>query len=132
MVLSADEIARLRDLFDEFDKDRGGTIDADELKHVIEMMGFAPTQDELESMILAVDESGSGSITFAGDHSVQISLYHEAKMAHLFSLKRFPSSRMHVRTDNRLIQLSTPTACITSDFLKLIDHQKLVAIQVRF
>lgn len=45
--LSQEEIASCRAAFLTFDKDRSGTIDAWELRQVLEQMGEAPTEDEL-------------------------------------------------------------------------------------
>ncbi len=47
MVLNQEEIDGCREAFLAFDKDRSGTIDAWELRQVLEAMGEAPTEDEL-------------------------------------------------------------------------------------
>ena len=64
MVLSQEDIDECRQAFMAFDKDRSGTIDVWELRHVLEAMGQAPTEDELFQMISEVDENMSGSIDF--------------------------------------------------------------------
>ena len=45
--LTQEEIDSCRAAFLTFDKDRSGTIDAWELRQVLEQMGEAPTEDEL-------------------------------------------------------------------------------------
>jgi calmodulin len=64
MVLGQEDIDGCRRAFLAFDKDRSGTIDVWELRHVLEAMGQSPTEDELFQMISEVDENMSGSIDF--------------------------------------------------------------------
>ena len=47
MVLTQDEIENCREAFLAFDQDKSGTIDAWELRQVLEQMGQVPTEDEL-------------------------------------------------------------------------------------
>ena len=49
-------------LFDMFDLDGSGTISVEELKSVMRMLGFNPTEEEIRKMIAEVDDSGDGEI----------------------------------------------------------------------
>jgi calmodulin len=55
--LSQDEIDSCRAAFLTFDKDRSGTIDAWELRQVLEQMGEAPTEDELFQVRSSTDRT---------------------------------------------------------------------------
>lgn len=63
-TLNNEQIARLKEVFDHFDADKSGSIDADELINVFESMGQAVTREEMEKMIASVDDDGSGQIEF--------------------------------------------------------------------
>jgi calmodulin len=54
-----------RSAFNTFDKDGGGSIDAKELKELMNTVGTNPTDKELDEMIAMADADGSGSIDFA-------------------------------------------------------------------
>ena len=47
MVLTQEEIENCREAFLDFDQDKSGTIDAWELRQVLESMGQVPTEEEL-------------------------------------------------------------------------------------
>jgi len=51
--------------FGMIDVDDGGTIDEDELRLALKSIGRDPTPDEMDEMMGAVDEDGSGEIDFA-------------------------------------------------------------------
>merc|ERR1719498_2125789 len=61
---SQDEIDPCRDAFLSFDKDRSGTIDAWELRQVLESMGQKPTDEEIFNLIALVDDNMSNTIDF--------------------------------------------------------------------
>jgi len=63
--LSEEEVARFRIVFNKFDKDGGGTIDAEELGSAMHALGQNPTRVELQDMIEAVDVDKSGTIDFS-------------------------------------------------------------------
>jgi Ca2+-binding EF-hand superfamily protein len=63
-ALNNDQIARLKEVFDHFDVDHSGSIDAEELGAVFQAMGQEMSSEELESMIAGVDDDGSGQIEF--------------------------------------------------------------------
>lgn len=63
-VLNNDQIAKLKEVFDHFDADKSGSIDADELGNVFKAMGQEMTAEELNSLIAGVDDDGSGQIEF--------------------------------------------------------------------
>jgi len=58
------EILEFKDAFAMFDIDGGGTIETHELKQVLTELGDAPTDEEIEEMILLVDANGDGEIDF--------------------------------------------------------------------
>jgi hypothetical protein len=53
---------RLKQMFETFDKDNSGTIDANELHQMLLYMGVATTESEVRDMIAQVDKNGDGDI----------------------------------------------------------------------
>ena len=60
--LTEDE--KLREIFDNFDHDKSGTICIDELGQVLEALGMQPTPKRLQAMIAAIDKDRDGEISF--------------------------------------------------------------------
>merc|ERR1712055_337196 len=56
--------AEFKEVFDEFDTDKSGTISPEELLGVLRAMGQNPTEDELLNLVLEVDIDGNGTIEF--------------------------------------------------------------------
>ena len=52
----------LKDAFHLLDKDRSGSLDADEFRTVLQNLGEKFTEGEIEEMIRQADTDGSGSI----------------------------------------------------------------------
>jgi len=50
--------------FEEFDKDRSGTISTKELLPVMRSMGQNPTEDEVLSLVIEYDVNGNGKLDF--------------------------------------------------------------------
>jgi calcium-binding protein CML len=63
-ALNNEQIARLKEVFDHFDADGSGSIDAGELRNVFQSMGTEVSEQEMEDMIAGVDDDGSGQIEF--------------------------------------------------------------------
>ena len=57
-ALTAEQIADFKAAFDTFDADGSGSIDADELGHIMTTMGKEMSRDEIEDLIRNVDEDG--------------------------------------------------------------------------
>ncbi|XP_022332297.2 neo-calmodulin-like [Crassostrea virginica] len=53
-----------RSVFDDFDKDKSGHIDAAELGNSLRVFGLNPTMKEIYDMINEVDKNGNGTIEF--------------------------------------------------------------------
>eukprot|EP00574_Skeletonema_japonicum_P003347 CAMPEP_0201726590 /NCGR_PEP_ID=MMETSP0593-20130828/9952_1 /ASSEMBLY_ACC=CAM_ASM_000672 /TAXON_ID=267983 /ORGANISM="Skeletonema japonicum, Strain CCMP2506" /LENGTH=150 /DNA_ID=CAMNT_0048218103 /DNA_START=75 /DNA_END=527 /DNA_ORIENTATION=+ len=62
--LNKDEVEDLKEAFNMFDVDGGGSISRDELKGVMKKLGSDPTDDEIQAMISSVDDNGDGEIDF--------------------------------------------------------------------
>ena len=58
------EVAEFREVFDLVDKDGGGTIEATEVKELMELLGLQPKQSEVEAMIAEIDIDGNGEVDF--------------------------------------------------------------------
>ena len=56
---------RLRKVFDEFDTDRSGDIDRQELRGAFRNLGYKTTEREVQSMLAKVDSDGNETISFA-------------------------------------------------------------------
>ena len=65
ITMTQEEIDAVRDAFNQYDKDRSGTIDQFELKSVLEAMGQEPTDEDTFAMITELDDDNSGTIDFA-------------------------------------------------------------------
>eukprot|EP00873_Tetraselmis_striata_P007524 jgi/Tetstr1/427788/TSEL_017906.t1 len=63
--LSDAEVAEFREVFDLVDKDRGGTIQADEVLELMQMLGMKPSKADVERMISEIDEDGNGEVDFS-------------------------------------------------------------------
>jgi calmodulin len=66
MNLTEDEVLACRKAFLNFDKDRSGTIDIDELKILLHDMRLKQSEEDLAVMVSHVDENNTGEITFSG------------------------------------------------------------------
>jgi hypothetical protein len=58
------KVAEVRALFDEFDTDGGGCVDAKEIRSILTTIGLHPSKIELERMIAAVDDENNGEVEF--------------------------------------------------------------------
>jgi Ca2+-binding EF-hand superfamily protein len=56
------QISELKEVFDHFDQDHSGNIDAKELKHLLKCLGENPVEAEIQDMIAALDKDNSGTI----------------------------------------------------------------------
>ena len=63
--LTNEEEAKCWEAFSAFDKDSSGTIDAYELRIVLDMLGCRATDEEIYRMIGATDALDSGQITYS-------------------------------------------------------------------
>lgn len=64
LQITQEQIEQFKKVFDRFDKDGGGTIDAEELGSAMHSLGQNLTRLELQEMIEDVDLDGSGTIDF--------------------------------------------------------------------
>jgi Ca2+-binding EF-hand superfamily protein len=62
---SAHATKKCREAFNTFDADGSGTIDADEMRLLLEAIGETPTEEELLRFMADVDEGGKGEIEFS-------------------------------------------------------------------
>ncbi|XP_040578967.1 neo-calmodulin [Lepeophtheirus salmonis] len=62
--LTPEKLEEFKEAFALFDKNGDGTIDSHELVAVMRMMGYNPTDEEIQEMIDDADKDMSGSINF--------------------------------------------------------------------
>eukprot|EP00735_Rhodelphis_limneticus_P007978 TRINITY_DN20704_c0_g1::TRINITY_DN20704_c0_g1_i1::g.9129::m.9129 TRINITY_DN20704_c0_g1::TRINITY_DN20704_c0_g1_i1::g.9129 ORF type:complete len:153 (+),score=30.51,sp/P84339/CALM_AGABI/46.31/3e-37,sp/P84339/CALM_AGABI/45.45/7e-11,EF-hand_8/PF13833.1/0.0044,EF-hand_8/PF13833.1/7.4e-13,EF-hand_8/PF13833.1/2e+02,EF-hand_8/PF13833.1/0.043,EF-hand_1/PF00036.27/5.3e-06,EF-hand_1/PF00036.27/2.2e-08,EF-hand_1/PF00036.27/52,EF-hand_1/PF00036.27/0.019,EF-hand_7/PF13499.1/5.9e-14,EF-hand_7/PF13499.1/0.24,EF len=62
--LTEEELQEFQEIFNLVDTDGGGSIQAEELQQLMEMLGLKPTREEIEDMIKEIDEDGNGEIDF--------------------------------------------------------------------
>ncbi|XP_074661694.1 uncharacterized protein LOC141914310 [Tubulanus polymorphus] len=62
--LTDEQMDALREAFQQFDQNRDGHIDANELINIIQMLGRNPTKAEVHKMIRDVDKDGNQTIEF--------------------------------------------------------------------
>ena len=65
MNLSEEQIAELKQAFDMFDKDKGGTINSKELGYTMRAMGMNPTEGEILDLLNEFDSDSNGTIEFS-------------------------------------------------------------------
>jgi Ca2+-binding EF-hand superfamily protein len=56
--------SNLRSIFNRYDDDGSGEIDADELMEIMQNLGVSVTEEEINAMVLEIDEDESGTIDF--------------------------------------------------------------------
>merc|ERR1712129_433830 len=54
----------MRAVFDEFDEDKGGSIDAKELQRAMDSLGQTLSMQEVNDLILEIDANGDGEVDF--------------------------------------------------------------------
>ncbi|CAM9220220.1 unnamed protein product [Scytosiphon promiscuus] len=62
--LSAEDLEDLKEAFDNFDRDKNGSIDSAELATVLRSLGYSPTKDQLKRLMNKVDLDKTGDISF--------------------------------------------------------------------
>ena len=62
--LETDEIKVLKICFNLFDTKKQDFLGADDLDDILRAMGFRPSKEELNEILLEIDEDGSGEIEF--------------------------------------------------------------------
>lgn len=56
--------AKIKEMFDLFDADGGGSIDVDELTQAFVTLGISDTKEEIDKLVQQIDADGSGEIEF--------------------------------------------------------------------
>eukprot|EP00924_Labyrinthula_sp_SR-Ha-C_P015660 augustus_masked-scaffold_4-processed-gene-6.45-mRNA-1 protein AED:0.25 eAED:0.25 QI:0/0/0/0.5/1/1/2/0/251 len=64
IVLTPEQIEEFKTVFNQFDNDGSGNIDASELGDAMRSLGQSPSRQDLEDMIAEVDKDSSGTIDF--------------------------------------------------------------------
>lgn len=59
------QLQEIREVFEQFDSDGGGSIDVDELRMAMKSLGQNLTKAEAEALMLELDTGGDGSIEFS-------------------------------------------------------------------
>mmetsp|Transcript_82484 Transcript_82484/g.260385 ORF Transcript_82484/g.260385 Transcript_82484/m.260385 type:complete len:154 (+) Transcript_82484:108-569(+) len=59
-----DSIEEMREAFTVFDRDKSGSVTANELKHVMNSLGEQVTNEEVEAMVKEADADGDGQLSF--------------------------------------------------------------------
>ena len=63
--ISADDRAEIREIFDHFDKDHNGAIDAEEFTSLLDALGADMAPEEIEVGLSIVDVDGNGTVEWA-------------------------------------------------------------------
>uniref|UniRef100_A0A7R9V3B1 Caltractin n=1 Tax=Chlamydomonas euryale TaxID=1486919 RepID=A0A7R9V3B1_9CHLO len=58
------QLGELKEAFELFDADGGGTIDMTELRVAMKALGFEQTKEEVRKTVWEIDSDGSGTISF--------------------------------------------------------------------
>ena len=59
------QLQEIREVFEQFDSDGGGSIDVDELRMAMRSLGQNLTKAEAEALMLELDTGGDGTIEFS-------------------------------------------------------------------
>eukprot|EP00775_Hariotina_reticulata_P006036 gene6036-6274_t len=62
--LSEAEVKQLKEVFDLMDKDKGGTLSAEEVHELLQLLGMKMRLDEVQQMIFEIDRDNSGTVDF--------------------------------------------------------------------
>ena len=62
--LSQEQVEELRQAFDMFDRDKGGSISTRELGYTMRAMGMNPTEAEILDLLCEFDSDNNGTIEF--------------------------------------------------------------------
>jgi len=63
--LTEEQLQEIREVFDTFDADGGGTIDTDELRAAMKALRQPMSRTEAEALMLELDSGGDGTIEFS-------------------------------------------------------------------
>jgi len=110
----------LFEIFQEFDEDRSGTIDCNELGLAMEKMGRSMTEDQIENLIVQIDSEGTGAINFVD-------------FASIFGIKATPIDYQAAHRADLLAQLAEARATFKTfdfDHSESIDIHELKAIML--
>lgn len=55
----------IKEVFDQFDSDKSGAIERDEIKKVCEALGVDATSSDIDELIKSADADGDGKIQYA-------------------------------------------------------------------
>ena len=61
---SNEQLSHIRNVFDLFDADGGGVVDADELYSLFHALGDSVTPEEMQEILTEFDRDGSGGIEY--------------------------------------------------------------------
>ncbi|KAI8498750.1 PREDICTED: calmodulin-like [Branchiostoma belcheri] len=61
---SQDQLKQYKAVFEAFDKNKDGVINAEELETALKQLGQAPTKEMVRAMIKAADKDDSGTLNF--------------------------------------------------------------------
>lgn len=64
MELTEEDEIELRNIFEEFDVDKSGAIDANELMKGAQVYGLNPTKDEIDNAWTSVDFDNNGTLSY--------------------------------------------------------------------
>ena len=62
--MSAPTEAEIKEVFDQFDADKSGAIDSNEIQKVCEALGVEVSKAEVEALISEADSNGDGKIQY--------------------------------------------------------------------
>ena len=66
---------KIKEMFDLFDSDGGGTIDTEELARAFVNLGISDTREEVDKLVAQIDQDGSGEIEYPEFVEVMRSLF---------------------------------------------------------
>eukprot|EP00877_Chromochloris_zofingiensis_P008283 jgi/Chrzof1/3708/Cz13g06020.t1 len=106
-ILKDEEIRELKELFDMVDKDKGGSLSAEEVQELMEILGMPRRLEDVERMIADIDKDNSQTVDF--DEFLQV----------VAKPQQLPYSRADLLRSFRLFaDVGSPAGCIAPETLE--------------
>merc|ERR1719248_215876 len=64
VLLTDDQLARFKEVFDRFDEDGSGNVSSQEVSKIMESLGYEVSTEVLDAVMKEIDFDGSGEISY--------------------------------------------------------------------
>mmetsp|Transcript_15045 Transcript_15045/g.25477 ORF Transcript_15045/g.25477 Transcript_15045/m.25477 type:complete len:166 (-) Transcript_15045:14-511(-) len=134
LELSEEEISEFRQVFDLVDTDKRGTIEAPEVKKLLNLLRLHPSPQEVAKMIKEVDKSGNGQVAFeefvqimAGKQQTNYSKKDTMRAFRFFQESTAPHGLIHPESIERALLTYCSHKVSKDEATQLVAHLKTSA-----